>query len=193
MLVVMQAHATEEQVRAVCEKIESLGYRPHAIPGAQRTAIGITGNQGAVQAGGLDELPGVAEVIRVSKPYKLVSRDVKEEDSIIQFSNSSIGGRELAIMAGPCAIESREQAFAVAAAVQKAGAQFFRGGAYKPRTSPYTFQGLGLEGLKIMAEVRERFGLKIVTEAIDTSRSNSWKNTQTSSRSARATCRIFRC
>ena len=169
MLVVMQAHATEEQVRAVCEKIESLGYRAHSIPGAQRTAIGITGNQGAVQAGGLDELPGVAEVIRVSKPYKLVSRDVKEEDSVIKFSNPSafIGGRDLAIMAGPCAIESREQAFAVAAVVQKAGAQFFRGGAYKPRTSPYSFQGLGKEGLQIMAEVRERFGLKIVTEAID--------------------------
>src|SRR5690349_7977651 len=145
MLVVMQAHATEEQVRAVCEKIESLGFRAHSIPGAQRTAIGITGNQGPVQAG-LEELPGVAEVIRVSKPYKLVSRDVKEDDSIIKFQNgASIGGRDLAIMAGPCAIESREQAFAVAAVVQKAGAQFFRGGAYKPRTSPYSFQGLGLE------------------------------------------------
>ena len=167
MLVVMQAHATEEQVKAVCEKIESLGYRAHAIPGAQRTAIGITGNQGTVQAGGLDQLAGVAEVIRVSKPYKLVSRDVKEEDSVVQFGSASIGGRDLAIMAGPCAIESREQAFAVAAVVQKAGARFFRGGAYKPRTSPYSFQGLGLEGLKIMAEVREQFGLKIVTEAID--------------------------
>src|SRR3954465_12533891 len=167
MLVVMQAHATEEQVRAACKKIESLGYRPHAIPGAQRTAIGITGNQGTGQAGGLGELPGVAEVIRVSKPYKLVSRDVKEDNTVIEFGNGSIGGRELAIMAGPCAIESREQAFAGAAVVQKAGAQFFRGGAYKPRTSPYSFQGLGEEGLKIMAEVRERFGLKIVTEAID--------------------------
>src|SRR3954471_807672 len=156
MLVVMQAHATEEQVRAVCEKIESLGYRPHAIPGAQRTAIGITGNQGTVQAGGLDQLPGVAEVIRVSKPYKLVSRDVKEDNTVITFGNSSIGGRELAIMAGPCAIESHEQAVAVAAVVQKAEARFFRGGAYKPRTSPYSFQGLGEEGLKIMAEVRER-------------------------------------
>jgi 3-deoxy-7-phosphoheptulonate synthase len=166
MLIVMKAHATEEQVRAVCEKIESLGFRAHSIPGAQRTAIGITGNQGPVQAG-LDELPGVAEVIRVSKPYKLVSRDVKEEDSVIQFGSVAVGARDLAIMAGPCAIETREQAFAVAAVVQKAGAQFFRGGAYKPRTSPYSFQGLGLEGLKIMAEVRERFGLKIVTEAID--------------------------
>jgi len=122
----MQAHATEEQVKAVCEKIESLGYRAHAIPGAQRTAIGITGNQGTVQAGGLDQLAGVAEVIRVSKPYKLVSRDVKEDDTVIQFGNAAIGGRDLAIMAGPCAIESREQAFAVAGLVQKAGARFFR-------------------------------------------------------------------
>jgi 3-deoxy-7-phosphoheptulonate synthase len=169
MLIVMQAHATEEQVRAVCERIESLGYRAHSIPGAQRTAIGITGNQGEVEAGGLEEMPGVGEVIRVSKPYKLVSRDLKEEDTVLRFlgSSATIGGRDLAVMAGPCAIESREQALAVAERVQRAGAQFFRGGAYKPRTSPYSFQGLGEEGLKIMAEVRERFGLLIVTEAVD--------------------------
>jgi 3-deoxy-7-phosphoheptulonate synthase len=167
MLIVMQAHATEEQVRGVCEKIESLGFKPHAIPGAQRTAIGITGNNGAVQ-GVFDDMPGVQEVIRVSKPYKLVSRDVKEDDTVLTFDNGgSIGGRELAIMAGPCAIESREQAFAIAERVHRAGAKFFRGGAFKPRTSPYAFQGLGLEGLKIMAEVRDRFGMKIVTEAID--------------------------
>jgi len=169
MLVVMQARATEEQVKAVCERIESLGYRAHAIPGAQRTAIGITGNQGEVEAGGLEEMPGVGELIRISKPYKLVSRDLKEEDTVIRFPGSSatIGGRDLAILAGPCAIESREQALAVAERVQRSGAQFFRGGAYKPRTSPYSFQGLGEEGLKIMAEVRERFGLLIVTEAVD--------------------------
>jgi 3-deoxy-7-phosphoheptulonate synthase len=169
MLIVMQARATEEQVKAVCERIESLGYRAHAIAGAQRTAIGITGNQGEVEAGGLEEMPGVGEVIRVSKPYKLVSRDLKEEDTVIHFPGSpaTIGGRDLAVMAGPCAIESREQALAVAERVQRAGAQFFRGGAYKPRTSPYSFQGLGEEGLKIMAEVRERFGLLIVTEAVD--------------------------
>ena len=169
MLVVMQARATEEQVKAVCVRIESLGYRAHAVPGAQRTAIGITGNQGEVEAGGLEEMPGVAEVIRVSKPYKLVSRDLKEEDTVLRFPGSSatIGGRDLAVMAGPCAIESREQALAIAERVQRAGAQFFRGGAYKPRTSPYSFQGLGEEGLKIMAEVRERFGLLIVTEAVD--------------------------
>ena len=169
MLIVMQAHATEEQVKAVCERIESLGYRAHAIPGAQRTAIGITGNQGEVEAGGLEEMPGVGEVIRVSKPYKLVSRDLKEEDTVLRFPGSSatIGGRDLAVMAGPCAIESREQALAVAERVQRAGAQFFRGGAYKPRTSPYSFQGMGEAGLKIMAEVRDRFGLLIVTEAVD--------------------------
>src|SRR5512137_3008330 len=116
MLVVMQAHATEDQVRAVCQKIEALGYRAHAIPGAQRTAIGITGNQGEVEPGSLEEMPGVGEVIRVTKPYKLVSRDIKQENTVIRFpgSDATIGGRELAVIAGPCAVESREQCFAVA-------------------------------------------------------------------------------
>lgn len=174
MLVVMQAQATEEQVRAVCQKIEALGYRPHSMPGAQRTAIGITGNKGEVEAGSLEEMPGVQEVIRVSKPYKLVSRDTKPDNTVIKFAaaNAStqpvtIGARDLAIIAGPCGIESRDQAFTIAERVARAGAQFFRGGAYKPRTSPYSFQGMGEEGLKIMAEIRERFGLLIVTEAVD--------------------------
>jgi len=146
-----------------------LGFRAHPLPGAQRTAIGITGNQGEVDRGNIEELSGVAEVIRVSKPYKLASRDVKEEDTIIRFegTDATIGGRNLAIVAGPCSIESREQAFAIAEEVAAAGAQFFRGGAYKPRTSPYAFQGLGVEALKIMAEIRDRFGLRIITEAID--------------------------
>jgi 3-deoxy-7-phosphoheptulonate synthase len=169
MLVVMQAHATEEQIREVCQKIELMGYRPHAMPGATRTAIGVTGNQGEVEQGTLGEMPGVQEVIRVSKPYKLVSRDVKEENTVLRFvgTDATIGGKNLAVIAGPCAIESRDQAFAVAERVARAGAQFFRGGAYKPRTSPYTFQGLGEAGLRIMAEIRDRFGMKIITEAID--------------------------
>jgi 3-deoxy-7-phosphoheptulonate synthase len=169
MLVVMQAQATEEQVRAVCQKIEALGYRAHSMPGAQRTAIGITGNKGEVESGTLEEMSGVQEVIRVTKPYKLVSRDTKPDNTVIKFPGSrvTIGGPDLAIIAGPCAIESRDQAFKIAQRVARAGAQFFRGGAYKPRTSPYSFQGLGEEGLKIMAEIRDRFGLLIVTEAVD--------------------------
>jgi 3-deoxy-7-phosphoheptulonate synthase len=169
MLVVMKAQATPEEVQAVCDHIAHLGFRAHPMPGAQRTAVGITGNQGQIDQGNLEELSGVAEVIRVSKPYKLVSRDVKEEDTVITFpgTNATIGGRDLAVIAGPCSIETREQAFAAAEQVAKAGAQFFRGGAYKPRTSPYAFQGLGEEALKIMVEVRERYGLRIVTEAID--------------------------
>src|SRR5690348_12978896 len=169
MLVVMQAHASEEQVRAVCQKIEALGYRAHSIPGAERTAIGITGNRGEVEPGTIEEMPGVQEVIPVTKSYKLVSRDMKAENTVVSFpgTDATFGGPGLAIVAGPCAIESREQAFAVAERVSEAGAQFFRGGAYKPRTSPYSFQGLGEEALRIMAEIRDQFGLKIVTEAID--------------------------
>jgi 3-deoxy-7-phosphoheptulonate synthase len=169
MLVVMKAQATPEQVQAVCDYIEQLGFRAHPLPGAQRTAIGITGNQGEVERGSIEDLSGVAEVIRVTKAYKLASRDVKEEDTIIQFpgTDATIGGSDLAIVAGPCSIESRDQAFEIAAQVAASGAQFFRGGAYKPRTSPYAFQGLGVEALRIMAEIRERYNLRIVTEAID--------------------------
>jgi len=169
MLVVMKAQATPEQIQAVCEQIERLGFRAHPLPGAQRTAIGITGNKGEVDRGNLEALSGVAEVIRVSKAYKLASRDIKEEDTIIRFTgtDAAIGGHNLAIVAGPCSIENRDQAFAIAEQVAAAGAQFFRGGAFKPRTSPYAFQGLGIEALRIMAEIRDRYGLRIVTEALD--------------------------
>ena len=168
MLVVMKAQATAEEIQAVCDHIVQLGFRPHPLPGAQRTAIGITGNQGEVDRGNLESLSGVAEVIRVSKAYKLASRDVKEEDTVVRFANGAvIGGRDFAVIAGPCSVESREQALAIAEQVAAAGAQFFRGGAYKPRSSPYAFQGMGLEALRILAEVREKFGLRIVTEALD--------------------------
>ena len=167
MLIVMRSHATPEEIRKVCETIESMGLKAHPIPGAERTAIGVTGNQGEVDIGALEDLPGVVETIAVSKPYKLVSRELKPEDTIVRVGNAAIGCKALAIMAGPCAIESYDQAMTVAETVKKSGARFFRGGAYKPRTSPYSFQGLGIEGLKILAKVREAFGLAIVTEAVD--------------------------
>jgi 3-deoxy-7-phosphoheptulonate synthase len=171
MLVVMQSHATDEQVRAVCDRIDSLGLKAHPIPGAGRTAIGITGNSGAVDLGVLESMPGVIECIPVTKPYKLVSRDVKEEDTIIKIPTPSgdvfVGGSNIAMVAGPCAVETEQQCFTIAQQLQSTGIRLFRGGAYKPRTSPYSFQGLGLDGLKILSIVRKQFGFGIVTEAID--------------------------
>jgi 3-deoxy-7-phosphoheptulonate synthase len=163
----MKGDATDGQVETVLRVIEQLGFKGHPMPGATRTAIGITGNQGAVDPSHFENLPGVAEAIRVSKPYKLITLDLRPEKTIVRVGDASIGGDELAIIAGPCAIESRAQAFAIAEAVRRSGARFFRGGAYKPRTSPYAFQGLGEEGLRILADVRDAYGLKIVTEALD--------------------------
>ncbi len=167
MLIVMKPHATPEQIAAVEERIRSQGLTPHSIPGAQRVAIGITGNKGALDPGLFDSMPGVADAIRVSQPFKLVSREVKEEDTVIDVGGVPLGGRPLAIMAGPCSVESREQILETAHAVRKAGARFLRGGAYKPRTSPYEFQGLGEEGLRLLALAREETGLKVVTEVMD--------------------------
>jgi 3-deoxy-7-phosphoheptulonate synthase len=171
MLVVMQSHATEEQVRAVCQRIESLGLKAHPIPGAARTAIGITGNDGAVDLGVLESLPGVIECIPVSKPYKLVSRDAKEEDTVLRIPTPRgdvlVGGGNVAMVAGPCAVETEAQCMAIAEQVAKSGCRLFRGGAYKPRTSPYSFQGLGEPGLRILAKVREEHGFGIITEAVD--------------------------
>jgi len=167
MLIVMKADATDSQIEAVLRVIEGLGLKGHPMPGATRTAIGITGNQGAVDPSHFENLAGVAEAIRVSKPYKLITLDLRPEKTIVRVGDAAIGGDELAIIAGPCAIESRAQAFAIAETVRRSGARFFRGGAYKPRTSPYAFQGLGEEGLKILADIRDAHGLKIVTEALD--------------------------
>lgn len=163
----MRAQASEEEIARVCAKIESLGFRPHVLPGAERTAIGITGNHGPVDPAEFEALPGVAEAIRVSKAYKLVSREVKPDDTIVNVAGVPVGGSGLTLCAGPCSVESREQILASARAVKAGGARLLRGGAYKPRTSPYAFQGLGEEGLEYLAEAREATGLGIVTEAID--------------------------
>ena len=167
MLIVMKADATERDVAEVERVITEMGYRPHTMPGASRTAIGITGNDKPVDVTRFETLHGVAEAIRVTKPYKLVTLDLRPEKTVVKVGDAEIGGEGLAIIAGPCAVENREQLFAVAEAVRRSGARFFRGGAFKPRTSPYAFQGLGEEGLRLLAEVREAFGLKIVTEAVD--------------------------
>ena len=169
MFVVMQAQATEEHVRAVCQKIETLGLRSHISAGTQRFGIAVIGEISDLDPAFFEELPGVQEVLLISRRYKLVSRDMKAEDTVVRFAagDAAVGGAELALMAGPCAVESRDQLFRVAEAVAKAGARFLRGGAFKPRTSPYAFQGMGEEGLELMAAAREAFGLLIVTEAID--------------------------
>ena len=167
MLVVMKNDATEAQVQAVIQEIERLGYRGIPMPGAQRTAVCIIGNKGLVEDSRLLALDGVKETIRVTKPYKLVSRETHPEPTIITIGDVKIGGEKPVIMAGPCAVESEEQALTIARLVKEYGALVFRGGAFKPRTSPYSFQGLGEEGLKILAKVRKETGLLIVTEATD--------------------------
>ncbi len=168
MLVVMEANATQEMVAKVCEEITRMGLTPHPIPGAMRTAIGVTGNKAQVDSDRILTLTGVQDIIHVTQPFKLVSREFYQEDTIVDVNGVKIGGNNFTVMAGPCSVESRDQCLIIAEQVAKAGAKILRGGAYKPRTSPYSFQGLGEPGLKILAEARQKFGLQIVTEAVDT-------------------------
>ncbi|UCE82800.1 MAG: 3-deoxy-7-phosphoheptulonate synthase [Deltaproteobacteria bacterium] len=167
MLVVMSSYATEEEIAQVVTAIEREGYVARVIKGGERTAIGILQNRGSVDPAPFLLLPGVKETIPVSKPYKLVSRELELTDTIVQVGDVRIGGENFVIIAGPCAVESETQALTIARTVKDQGACIFRGGAYKPRTSPYSFQGLGEEGLKILAKVREETGLSVVTEALD--------------------------
>lgn len=167
MLVVMKMNATPSQVEGVVAKIESKGLKASPIPGAQRTAIGITGNLGVVEPAMFETLPGVLEVLQVSHPYKLVSREFRPADTLVRVGERVIGGEDLVVIAGPCAVESYEQMLRIARRVKDAGAHLLRGGAFKPRTSPYSFQGLGEGGLEILARVREETGLPVVTEALD--------------------------
>ena len=169
MLIVMHPDATAEDITAVQGRIAALGFDGRPLPGAQRTAIAVTGNDGAINPDLFASLSGVKEVVRVSAPFKLVSREVKPEDTVITFPNGvRLGGEHFQVMAGPCAVESRDQLLQTAEAVRAAGATFLRGGAFKPRTSPYAFQGLKEEGLRLLVEAREATGLLIVTEVMDT-------------------------
>src|SRR3989338_6906748 len=167
MLIVMESAATQEQIRGVIDRIQTLGLRAHPIPGAERTAIGITGNHGPLDPAEFEILSGVKQAIRVTKPYKLVSREVKASGSVIQVGGRPVGGPRLTIIAGPCAVETEDRTLARARQGAAAGADLFRAGAFKPRPSPYSFQVLGLEGLKILARVRRETCLPIVTEAGD--------------------------
>jgi 3-deoxy-7-phosphoheptulonate synthase len=163
----MDKKATEEQIGTVVRVIESRGYTARPIPGGERVSIGILNNEGPVDPGLFLGLPGVKDAIPVTRPYKLVSREFKPEDTVVEIGDVSIGSGHIVIIAGPCAIESESQAMTIAEKVNDAGAHVFRGGAFKPRTSPYSFQGLGEEGLKILAKVRQRFGMPVVTEVMD--------------------------
>ncbi len=167
MLVVMRQGAAAAEIEGVVRAIEARGFKAHPIPGAQRTAIGITGNRGAMDRPVFESMPGVLEVIPVSHAYKLVSREVKPEDTVVRIGDVAIGAGGFTVVAGPCAVESLDQMLTVARAVKAQGAHLLRGGAFKPRTSPYSFQGLGEEGLKYLAQAREETGLPVVTEAID--------------------------
>lgn len=168
MLIVMKPRCSPEDIAAVQDRIRALGLTPHAIPGAARTAIGITGNRGPLEPSVFLSLPGVADAIRVTQPFKLVSREAKDEATVVRVGDVPIGGGHVAVIAGPCAVESREQLLGAARAVKASGATLLRGGAYKPRTSPYDFQGLGRDALELLAEARAATGLPIVTEVKDT-------------------------
>jgi 3-deoxy-7-phosphoheptulonate synthase len=168
MLIVMQHGATADEIQRVISTIEEMGYQARAMPGKQRTAVGLVGNDGKVDASRLEALPGVLEVIHVSQPYKQVSREWKAENTVVHLPGGvAIGGTDIIVMAGPCSVESQAQIIEAARAVRDAGAVILRGGAFKPRTSPYSFQGLGKQGLEFLATARDETGLLIVTEAMD--------------------------
>src|SRR3982750_4578426 len=168
MLVVMKNDATREQVERVVRVIEEMGYQARPMPGEQRTAVGLVGNDGRVDGSRIEGLPGVAEVIHVTKPYKQVSREWKHENTIVTIAPGvSFGGRDIQVVAGPCSVESERQIVTAALKVAAAGATALRGGAFKPRSSPYSFQGLGKRGLELLRVAQRETGLPIVTEALD--------------------------
>jgi 3-deoxy-7-phosphoheptulonate synthase len=167
MLVVMSHDATLDQVNRVCDVIRSMGFKPHPMPGANRTAIGITGNPGPLDPAQIEMMPGVAQCIRVTQPHKLVGREFRPESSCVRVGSAVFGPGHFPIIAGPCAVENESMIMAVASFLKQHGVLLLRAGAYKPRTSPYSFQGLGVDGLDILAAARVQFGIGVVTEVMD--------------------------
>ncbi len=166
MIIVMKRDATTQEISSVVARVESLGFRVHLSQGEERTIIGVIGDERPVDRTLFELMDGVEKTVPILQPFKLASRDFKKEKTVIAVNGTRIGGDKIAVMAGPCAVESREQILETAQAVKEAGATILRGGAYKPRTSPYSFQGLGLKGLELLAEAREATGLRIITEAM---------------------------
>ena len=193
MLIVMEKDAKASEIQTVVDAIESKGCVARPIPGGDRVSIGILHNKGPLDPSAFLGLDGVKDAIPVSRPYKLVSREVQKDDTLVTVGDVTIGNGNFTIIAGPCAVESEQQALTIAGHVHRAGAQLFRGGAFKPRSSPYSFQGLGESGLRILAKVRETSGMPIVTEVMDEDSFDLVENMQTSFRSARATCKISAC
>ncbi len=167
MLILMQSDHTKKQLEDVLAKVRALKLKPHVIPGKLSVAVGITGNSGALDPHLFDAMPGVREAVRVSKPYKLAGRDFRHEDTVVPVGRFRLGGPDLVVIAGPCAVESEEQLLRIARSVKKAGAHMLRGGAFKPRTSPYAFQGLGKKGLQLLKAASKETGLPVVTEVLD--------------------------
>ncbi len=167
MVVVMKLNTSAEQIAILDKRLKASGYQTHLIRGTKRIVIGAVGDRLPVELAGLESMPGVEKVLRIMRPYKLVSREVQEADTVIKIGGMGVGGNQLTVIAGPCAVESKEQLLAAALAVRRSGANVLRGGAYKPRTSPYSFQGLEEEGLRLLAEVGAQTGLATVTEVID--------------------------
>ncbi|MCX8084085.1 MAG: 3-deoxy-7-phosphoheptulonate synthase, partial [Calditerrivibrio sp.] len=167
MIVVMQIGSKENELNEVCKKAESLGFTPHIIYGKERNVVGLVGLGDRENVRIIEDLPGVDRVVPITKPYKLSSREVKKESSIVEVGDVKFGGEEIVVIAGPCSVESEEQIVKTAEYVKAAGAKMLRGGAFKPRTSPYAFQGLGEEGLKLLAKARDITGLPVVTEVVN--------------------------
>jgi 3-deoxy-7-phosphoheptulonate synthase len=166
MVIIMKHNATAAEIAGVVQNIEELGFRAHLSSGEERTIIGVIGDERPIEPDHFEILEGVERAVRVLHPFKLASRDFHPEDSTVRLNGSVVGGKQIIVMAGPCAVESREQLMETAAAVKEAGAKVLRGGAFKPRTSPYSFQGLGLKGLELLREAREEFGLPVITEVV---------------------------